>query len=424
MKFMQPKGFQDFYGSRAILRKRVLNVIQNVFERYNFEPLETPLMEPIEVLTAKFAAGEGSDALDETYQLTDKNGKKFGLRFDLTVPLARFVSQQNRLPNPYKRYAIGNVFRDAGVDKNRYREFTQCDADVVGLGGTLYDVEVLLLARDGYQSLGIDAQMMVNNRKFLIGLMESFGISPKQQEATLISIDKLDKVPAKKVMEELVEKGLSEKTASEMVQTLSDENETLESFLKKYPKNEGLLELQELFAVLKQQGAKPIFSPSMVRGLAYYTGMIVEFKDAKKLVNGSIGSGGRYDNMIGQYAGSGKVVPAVGVSFGIERMLDLMELQQKNESEKKLDYYIIPIGVEPEKCVGILQSIRKKGYSAEMDFEKRSVSKELEIANKKGATFAVLVGEEELMQRELTVKDLKTGQQEKTHMDHIGNKGA
>lgn len=422
MKFEQPKGFQDFYGDRAKMRVRVMDTIRSVFERYNFEPLETPLMEPIEVLTAKFAAGEESDALDETYRLTDKNGKKFGLRFDLTVPLSRFVAGNNRLPNPYKRYAMGNVFRDAAVDKNRYREFTQCDADVVGEGGTLYDAEVLLLAMNGYQALGIQAEMRLNNRKFLFGLLDAFGIPADQRESVLISVDKLDKMPAKKVVVELIEKGTKEAIAAELVEVLTNEKNDLEFFSRKYPQNEGLVELNELFSVLKKQGAKPIFSPSMVRGLAYYTGMIVEFKDANQRVNGSIGSGGRYDDMIGQYADNGKKIPAVGVSFGIERILDLLEAQGSELAKNSIDYYIVPVGIEPEKCFGTLQELRKKGYRAEMDFQKRSVSKGLENANKKNARFAIMIGDEELMQRELTVKDLKAGKQEKSTMAHIPDK--
>lgn len=422
MKFTPAKGFQDFFGPRAKLRQRVMNTIREVFERYNFEPLETPIMEPLEVLTAKFAAGENSDALDETYRLTDKNEKKFGLRFDLTVPLARFVSQNNRLPNPYKRYAMGSVFRDAAVDKNRYREFTQCDADIVGLGGPLYDAEVLMLANDGFKALGIEAKGFVNNRKFLVEVLDQFKIKKEWQENVLIAVDKLDKVSKTDIQKELTQLGLSSTTAAELIESFMGSGKSVDAFLKKYPNSVGLKEIKEVMTICQAQGLTLSFSPSLVRGLAYYTGSIFEFKDTSGKINGSIGGGGRYDNMIGAYAGNDKIVPAVGISFGLERILDLLELQGSNLTKSTLDYYVVPVGVEPAKCLSVLQALRQKGYVADMDLEKRSVSKGLENANKKGATFAVMVGEDELMQCELTIKNLKTGTQEKSTLNHIAEK--
>ncbi|MEM5820981.1 MAG: histidine--tRNA ligase, partial [Candidatus Aenigmatarchaeota archaeon] len=322
--FLPPKGFRDFPPEVEILRKKVFSKIERIFQKYGFDPIETPIVEKFETLAGKYGE-EVENKLIWRFKLPYSD-KEFGLRYDLTVPLARFVARF-RPKLPFKRYHIGRVFRYEEPQKGRYREFWQCDVDIVGSNSILADVEILSVVIDVFESFGFkNYTIKLNDRRILKGIFEeSLGI---RDDNTLLkiyrTIDKLDKIGKEKVLEELKSLKLSEqnlKKVEELLETSEMKNEEILEFLKKFNQknvSEGLNSLEKILEYVKNSERIKI-DLSLVRGLDYYTAMIFE-----AIVNepkiGSLAGGGRYDNLIGIFID--KSIPAVGGSIGIERLID------------------------------------------------------------------------------------------------------
>ncbi|HLC70418.1 MAG TPA: ATP phosphoribosyltransferase regulatory subunit, partial [Candidatus Nanoarchaeia archaeon] len=307
MELQTAKGVRDIPPEEKALKNQVVNTLTQVFELYGFAPLETPILERYETLAAKFAAGEASDALKETFTLTDQGDRKLGLRFDLTVPLARFMAMNPMLKMPFKRYEVGQVFRDGPLKLGRYREFWQCDIDTIGSNSMLADAEVLAVVDAVFKKLELDIIMKVNNRKVLNGILEQAGIADtKEKEQAIIAIDKLDKIGKEGVTKELQERGFSKKQI-DIIFALVKENISVAELKKKLTNAEGLAgiqELEELFLYLKAMNISTAqFDVSLARGLAYYTGSVFEARLKKGQISSSVAGGGRWDNMIGGFMG-------------------------------------------------------------------------------------------------------------------------
>ena len=420
MKIQLAKGVKDTSPEEKIVKNQVVDTLQKVFENYGFAPLETPLIERYETLAAKFAAGDASDALTEIFQLTDQGKRKLALRFDLTVPLSRFVAMNPTLKMPFKRYQVGRVFRDGPIKLGRYREFWQMDIDTVGTSSMLADAEIIAMAASCFNKLKLDVKIKVNNRKLLNGILEQAGIK-KNKEDAIISIDKLDKIGNDGVKKELIEKGVSESAINKMFSMIK-EGITLEDLKNKITTEvgkEGLQELEELFNYLKQMGVKTAkFDVSLARGLAYYTGTVFEVFLNKGTITSSLAGGGRYDEMIGQFLGGGRVIPAVGISFGIAPIMDTLNELNPEVKKTPAQVYVIPMNTIKES-LAIASKLREAGISVDFSLGKKGMSKNLEYANALNIPYVIILGEDELSKNKILLRDMKTGDQKLLTVEQI-----
>jgi len=417
------KGVRDFPPEDKIIRDELISSLKEVFESYGYSPLETPSIERLDTLTAKFAAGTESDAAKEIFKLTDQGNRELGLRFDLTVPFARFIALNPNLKMPFKRYEIGRVFRDGPIKLGRYREFWQCDVDIAGAPSVKAEAELILLSLDAFKKLGLDAYLEVNNRKLLFGLMDYCEIAHEKRETVIISIDKLAKYGEDIVHKELVDKFIDKHSIEKLLEvfttrgTNEDILERLTSLIHSDIGREGLQELKELLGYLKFiEHGKIRLNIALARGLAYYTGTVFEgfLKDSK--VTSSICGGGRYDNMIGMYASNNRQYPAVGISFGLEPITDALKLNNPEMKKTVTEIYIIPIQTFKESLV-IATTLREAGLNVDIDLMDKGISKNLDYANTLKIPFVAFIGETELKEQKIKLKNMITGNEKLVTLD-------
>lgn len=427
-KLQLARGVRDFPPEEKIVRNEVVEKLKEVFERYGYSPLETPIIERLKLLASKAGAGEEADATKETFTFTDQGGRKLGLRFELTLSFARFIGMNPTLKMPFKRYELGPVFRDGPIKLGRYRQFWQCDVDVVGSRKMMTDAEIIMLALDCFNNLGLDAYLEVNNRKLLKGIIEFAGIEPGKADSVIISLDKLEKIGRQGVVEELEEKGIGDSRIKKLLDAMDVEGAGREKLkeLKKIIKNdigqEGLKELEEIFSYLnKDQKKNVVFNPTLARGLGYYTGPIFEGFLRKSKITSSICGGGRFDRMIGSLISSRQEYPAVGISFGLDVITDAMKLKKKEERKTVTQLYIIPIGTSKE-ALQIALKLRKQGLDVDIDISGRGVSKNLNYANSYRIPYVIFVGEEELKEKKVKLRDMNTGREELVKVSEIKKK--
>jgi len=412
MKIQTAKGVSDIPPEIKIIKNQLVDTLREVFELYGFAPLETPIIERYETLTAKFAAGEASDALKETFQLTDQGKRKLGLRFDLTVPLARYVAMNPTMKMPFKRYEFGQVFRDGPIKLGRCREFSQMDIDTVGTKSMLADAEIIAATQNVFEKLKLNVTIKVNNRKLLNGILEQAEI--KKKEEAIISIDKLDKIGKNGVAKELQERGYKKGQIDQVFKlivpgiTLSQ----LKGKIDNEEGKEGITELEELFAYLKQMGVKKaIFDISLARGLAYYTGTAFEVFLNKGEFTSSLAGGGRYDKMIGSFMGANREVPAIGISFGLVPIIEVLKEKQKIKQKNLVKVYVVPIKTVKES-LKIVQQLRENNIATDFDLSGRGISKNLQYVNTLGIPYAIMIGEKELKDKKVLLRNMETGDQE------------
>lgn len=439
MKPSLAKGTRDFTAKEVSRRKYIINRLQNNFELFGFQPLETPSFENLSTLTGKY--GEEGDRLifkilnsgdyaaktNET-DWTEKNSQKLiaqisekALRYDLTVPFARFVAMnQGQLAFPYKRYQIQPVWRADRPQKGRFREFYQCDADVVGSTSLWQEVELLQLYFKSFRDLGLSVSVHINNRKILSGLADYAGIGDQLIDFT-VALDKLDKIGKEGVIKEMLEKGISETAVAKLDFLFSQTNDPLENLLnlkEKFVNNEtGLKGVEELEFVITNalnlgvDAQNLVFDITLARGLDYYTGAIFEVK-ADEVAMGSIGGGGRYDNLTEVFGV--KDIPGIGISFGLDRIYLVMEELNifPEESEATVQYLFANYGEsESVEALKLIAALRDKNISAELYPDASKLKKQFAYAEKKGIENIVFMGQEEINTQSVTVKDLKSGEQ-------------
>jgi histidyl-tRNA synthetase len=406
MELKTPKGTRDFPPEEKILRDQLTNTLKKAFELYGFSPFETPIMEHFEVLSSKYTGG--SEILKETFKLEDQGKRELGLRYDLTVPLARFVAMNPRMKMPFKRYHIGEVFRDGPVTTARYRQFTQCDVDVIGAVHLKVDAELIALAQRVFKELNLNATIKLNNRKLLTEMMKSAGIT-EYADAAILIIDKLDKIGIEGVQKELKEKGFSDPSISKAMGLISIEGtneEKLQKIKSELSESEGIKDIEEVLGYVNAMGANVTFDPSLARGLSYYTGSIMEAVLNEGKVKSSVMGGGRYDKMIGSLMGKADIA-AIGISFGLDRLFDA--LAEKKEKQKTVtQLLLIPIGTFNEVSK-IAEEIRSAGINAEIDLMDRGPSKSLAYADSLQIPFVAFIGEQELAEGKMKLKNMKTG---------------
>lgn len=407
MTLQTSKGVEDIPPEEKILQNQAVTTLIEVFQLYGFQPLETPILERYETLVAKFAAGEESEASKEIFSLKDQGGRKLGLRFDLTVPLARFMAMNPMLKMPFKRYELGPVFRDGPIKAGRVRQFWQCDVDIVGSASGLADAEIIALTEDAFKKLNLDIVIKINNRRIINGILEQAGI--KEKENATITLDKLDKCGKEGVIKELKERNYTEKQIDRLFSLLKERITLAE--LKARVKNEeaqqGILEIEELFAYLKMMNvSSAVFAVSLARGLAYYTGMVYEVYLKKGTTTSSLAAGGRWDGMIGKFIGGNRQVPAVGGSFGLVPVMEALK-EKKREIKTVTKVLVIPINTIPQSLKTI-QELRNNNIPSSFAFGK-GVSKNLEYANALKIPYVLIVGDDELKKNKVLLKDMNSG---------------
>ena len=428
-----PKGMRDFNSDVMFRRNYIFETVKTAFECYGYAPIETPAMENIETLTGKYGdegdrlifkvlnSGDylskadldaGTSSKDLTKQISEK-----ALRYDLTVPFARFVVQnRNELTFPFKRYQMQNVWRADRPQKGRYREFFQCDADVIGTDSLLCEVELIQLYDAVFSQLKIpNVSICINNRKVLSGMVELMGAADLFDTVVII-LDKLSAIGLDKVKEELLLKGVKSEALSILDTFLNTKNVAdLSSLLQKSDiGKKGLKELQfvmDSIAKLGLQSASLVFDITLARGLDYYTGCILEVK-ANDVQIGSIGGGGRYDDLTSNFGL--KDISGVGISFGIDRIYLVMEELGLFPKDIGLSTQVMftNFGIEEANyCLPLLQQLRASGIRSELYPSSDKMKKQMNYANNKGVLFVILVGKDEMKSGVLTVKDMNTGEQ-------------
>ena len=463
MKPSLPKGTRDFSTIETARRRYIFDTIRESFELYGYQALETPAMENLSTLTGKYGdegdrlifkilnSGEylnddsisipktrisdanqhKEDTTGESYpvkyllreaELTGKISEK-ALRYDLTVPFARYVAMnRDKLAFPFKRYQIQPVWRADRPQKGRYREFWQCDADVVGSSSMINEAELIQVYDRVFSSLGLPVKILINNRKVLSGLAEAIG-EPERIIDITVALDKLDKIGADKVEQEMRDKGVSETALVKLKPLFSvePENASQLEFLKEFLSasvigQQGIQELEVLLNYFREDGFKLRNSQlqldlTLARGLNYYTGTILEVK-ALNIEFGSIGGGGRYDDLTGIFGLSG--VPGVGISFGADRIYDV--LLEKNlfpaSAQTGTIALIANFGSEDERAaLPLLQELRNAGIKTEIYPESTKLKKQFEYAEKKGIPFLIIFGEDERKNAQVSIKDIRSGAQ-------------
>lgn len=423
MELKPLRGTRDFLPQEMIIRQKILNKIKNIFEIFGFQPLETPALESWEILSAKGAGGE--DILKETYNFEDLGKRRVGLRYDLTVPLARVVASNPNLPLPFKRYQIQNVWRYGDVSKGRLREFLQADIDIVGSQSMIADAEVIACAVSCFDSLGFKNFLVrINNRKILSALVKFAGIEEGKTLDVFRSIDKLEKIGEEKVKKELEEKGISQDSIKKIFDFIKiDEipQKVFERIEELYfdEGKEGIEELKEIVFYLEQMKvkAKIKIDLSLARGLDYYTGPIFEISAEKGI--GSIAGGGRYDKLIEIFAG--RKIPATGISLGIERIIEVMK-KRKMLEEKKSSIKVFVATVNKEvlkKSLEIIQKLRENGIKTDFDLRERNLTRQLEYANSLGIPYVIIIGEKELSTKKFKIRDMQKKIEKEINLNEI-----
>lgn len=416
MELQLPRGMRDFAPAEKLLRDEVIAKLKATFERYGFNPLETPIVERWEVLCAKYGGGE--EILKETFRLKDQGERDLGLRYDLTTPLARFVGMNPTIKKPFKRYQIGTVYRDGPLKKGRTREFYQCDVDTVGAPSMLADAECILLALDFFEQIGLEIEVRINNRKLLLDLAHIFLGAENLQQALdfILSLDKLQKIGTEGVVKELREKGFKQdlEQAFALLTAQGDNAAKLNRLKQAVTQDSGWS--SELSDVLDHVGQdqRVRFVPSLARGLGYYTGTIFEVFIADGSFDGSLAAGGRYDNLIGDFLGTSEKIPAVGISFGLEPIIELLKDRRPPEQQAQsvAKVYVVPIQTTKES-LELLKKVRSAGIAADMDLIGRGPSANFKYANAYGIPYVMVVGPDELAAGVVTLKDMQSGLEEK-----------
>ena len=419
------KGFRDYMPEQMILRQRIISIFRNVFEQHGFEPLDTPALEYLDVLTGK--AGENEKLM---YRFEDAGGRQVGLRYDLTVPLARVVAQhQNELTLPFKRYHIAPVWRAENPQRGRFREFWQCDADIAGSASPIADAEVITVMAEALEAIGVpEFVIKISHRRLLESIGLAAGVAPEQATALYRAIDKLDKIGRDGVAAELAEAGLTAEQAERVLDLVTrtgsptDLLADLDVDLQDIPgAADAIADLHVIFELLPAFGvAKCRYSLdlALARGLDYYTGPVFEATVTEPRV-GSVGGAGRYDGLVGSFLG--RPVPATGMSLGLERIIEVVREHNLLPAPSSVaDVAVVVMKDTVADGAKLAHAMRDAGLRVDFSLQpQRSLGDQLKLADRRGIPVAVIVGSSELAENQATIKMLAGGDQVTLPLEQI-----
>ena len=418
MKLMNVKGTVDNLPNKEIIRRKVVNTLTDTFEKYGYLPLDTSILCYYDLLASKYSGG--SEILKEVYTLKDQGDRTLGLRYDLTVPFSKVISMNvgKEINLPFKRYEVGKVFRDGPVKTGRAREFYQCDVDVCGIEGTFIEAEMLMMTIECYKKLGIDIYIEINTRKLLEGFIIEADIDKELSSKVILSVDKLAKIGESGVREELKEYNIDNTKLDKLfsffkcsINDLDNMNITNNSFI------EGREEIKELFNYITSLSLEEEckFTPYLARGLEIYTGVVWEVFDKKQRLTCAIGGGGRYDKIITNFIDDGNKYPAVGISFGLVPICEILENKSK---ESFYDLLIIPMDTNIES-LRLAAILRNKGIKVIIEMNKRKIKKALDSANKNNIPYVIILGQNEINNNTIEIKDMNSSTNIKVDINDI-----
>ena len=418
MKLMNVKGTVDNLPNKEIIRRKVVNTLTDTFEKYGYLPLDTSILCYYDLLASKYSGG--SEILKEVYTLKDQGDRTLGLRYDLTVPFSKVISMNvgKEINLPFKRYEVGKVFRDGPVKTGRAREFYQCDVDVCGIEGTFIEAEMLMMTIECYKKLGIDVYIEINNRKLLEGFIIEADIDKELSSKVILSVDKLAKIGESGVREELKEYNIDNTKLDKLfsffkcsINDLDNMNITNNSFI------EGREEIKELFNYITSLSLEEEckFTPYLARGLEIYTGVVWEVFDKKQRLTCAIGGGGRYDKIITNFIDDGNKYPAVGISFGLVPICEILENKSK---ESFYDLLIIPMDTNIES-LRLAATFRNKGIKVIIEMNKKKIKKALDSANKNNIPYVIILGQNEINNNTIEIKDMNSSTNIKVDINDI-----
>ena len=417
MKLMNVKGTSDSLPNKEIIKRRVVNILTDTFEKYGYLPLDSSILCYYDLLASKYAGG--SEILKEVYTLNDQGDRKLGLRYDLTVPFSKVISMNvnKNITLPLKRYEVGKVFRDGPVKTGRAREFYQCDVDVCGIEGTFIEAEMLSMTSLCYKKLGIDVYIEVNNRKLLEGFILAAGIDENIKNKVILSVDKLAKIGERGVKEELSSYDIEDEKLDKLFSYFKCTIEELDNLdITNNTFTEGKEEIKELFNYLNSlEITECKFTPYLARGLEIYTGTVFEVFDKKQRIMSAIGGGGRYDKIITNFIEDGNTYPAVGISFGI---VPICEILKEEVNEALYDVLIVPMNTNIES-LKLANSLRKDDIKVLIEMNNRKLKKVFESADKNNVPYVIVLGENEVNEGTIEIKDMKNKTTSKFNINDI-----
>lgn len=422
MKIQNIKGGTDFLPKEQRIRNYINDTLKEIFIEYGYNPIETPILMYYDILSDKY--DEENDILKEIYKLTDQGNRKLGLRYDLTVPFSKLIAlNKNNIKLPFKRYEIAKVFRDGPVKVGRDREFTQCDVDVVGISGQMIEAEMLSLYVEAFKRLNIEIIIKYNSRQLMSGLIKECNIEEEKVSKVITIIDKLEKVTIDELKDYFREIEIEEEKIDKLLKyfTLS-----LDELNKEFAitTNEniiiGLEELNTLNDYLKALEIDNYckFVSTLARGQDYYTGNVFEVYERNMKLSGSIGGGGRYDKIITNFINDGNIYPAVGISFGLSSIYELLKNDERFKSDSDVDIYVIPMNTKIES-LKLANKLRNMGYKVELEMIDKKLKKSLDFANKEKIPYVIILGEDEIANNCFKVKDMFNNKEFEVLMNNL-----
>ncbi|MCA0969267.1 histidine--tRNA ligase [Halobacillus litoralis] len=411
MKDQNVKGTKDFLPEEERKRRHIRRTLENAFISYGCLPLETPILNEQSLMASKYAGG--AEILKEMYTLSDRGERELALRYDLTIPFAKVAAMNPQLKKPFKRYEIGKVFRDGPIKKGRNREFTQCDVDVVGAEFPVAEAELMVMALDAFDELGMSVVLEYNNRKLLTGMLKRLGISSSNVNEAILILDKVEKIGVEKVLDQLGQLDIEGDTRQRIEDYITDErSQSLSYYQTLEQPNEELKEgieeieqLQEYIEALDIQSSC-LFQPFLARGLDIYTGTIYEVFLKDNSLSSSIASGGRYDNAVGGFLGTNESISTVGLSFGLDVMFEAVSISD----EVDVDVFVTTIGC-PKQGLQVATKLRRQGKVVELDLSNKKLKKALERADAMGVSEVIIIGGREVEDGCYRLRDMQSGEE-------------
>lgn len=422
MKIQNVKGGYDYTPQEQRIRNYINDTLRKIFEEYGYNSIETPIITYFDILSDKY--DEDNDILKEIYRLKDQGGRELGLRYDLTVPFAKFIAlNKNNINLPFKRYEINKAFRDGPVKVGRDREFTQCDVDVVGIDGEIIEAELLTLYVRAFDELNIPIIIKYNNRNLMNGLILESGIDESLLSKVTTIIDKKEKLNEDVFKDELRNIGLIDKQIEFLFKTF---NLTLKELNTNYGNTEniilkkGIEEINNLSKYIEELGLtdSTCLTLSLARGQNYYTGNVFEVYDKEERIQSSIGGGGRYDKMITNFINDGYKYPAVGISFGLSSIYELLKTREEFQSNANVDLYIIPMNTNTQS-LKLANSLRSMGLKVDIAMNDKKLKKNLDYANKMMISYVIVLGENEINDNKVIVKNMFSKGSYEVNLDNI-----